>query len=200
VLLSEAVKAAIALAIAAVAAFLYFRAPAKKIEAPPPVAIVAATPQRHTVAAPAAPGRTVDRLKTDPNAQTDLKPTIDRLKAGPNAQTDLTPNVAGRWKTGLNAQADLSPTIDRLKTGTNPQTNLTGNAPGRWSIEPKAQNNWSLNFADRWKFGLGAQTALAPTIDRLKTGPNAQTPLAPQTDRLKTGPNAQTDLTLKRSW
>jgi hypothetical protein len=100
-------KTAIVLLLAAIAAFLYFKPVAEKIEAPRVVASVATGRERSVVVVPVTEGKMSGRWKTGPNAQTNLSLNIDRLKTGPNAQTDL------------------MPTIDRLKTGPNAQTDLT---------------------------------------------------------------------------
>jgi hypothetical protein len=85
-------KLTILLALAAIAAFLYFKPSSGVVEAPRPAPAPAAdAPKRSIVVAPAPAGsKLTDQLRTGPNAQTELTPKIDRLKAGPNAQTDLT--------------------------------------------------------------------------------------------------------------
>jgi hypothetical protein len=137
-------KATITLVLVAIAAFLYFR-PASEKAAPPPKVRVseAATAPRSTVAvAPAPSSRTVDRLKTGPNAQTDLAPKIDRLKTGPNAQNEWKPN-SGALKTGPNAQTPLTPNIDRLKTSPNAQNEWKPNSGGL-KTGPNAQTDLTL--------------------------------------------------------
>jgi hypothetical protein len=62
------VKTTIILAAAAIAAFLYLRPSDKVIEAPRVVEPMAAAPRESIVVAP----MKTDRLKTGPNAQTDL--------------------------------------------------------------------------------------------------------------------------------
>jgi hypothetical protein len=116
-------KATIALVIAAIAAFLYFKPSSQVIEAPKVVEPVATAPQPGIVVAPVTEGRMADRFKTGPNTQTNLTPNTDRWKTGLNAQTNLTPNT-DRWKTGPNAQINLTPNTDRWKTGPNAQTDL----------------------------------------------------------------------------
>jgi hypothetical protein len=89
--------------VAAIAAYLYFKAPAERVEAPQVVAPVAVAPRSRIVAAPVKTGR----RRTGLSAQTNRTPQINRLKTGPNAQTNLAPQI-NRLKTGPNAQTDLT--------------------------------------------------------------------------------------------
>jgi hypothetical protein len=84
-------KTAIALVIAAIAAFLYFKPSSQVIEAPKVVEPVTTAPRPGIVVAPVTGGRMADRFMTGPNTQINLTPNTGRWKTGPNAQTDLAP-------------------------------------------------------------------------------------------------------------
>lgn len=102
-------KAAIFLAVVALAAFLYFRATPEQVHARPEPNSSTATAEvpAARVIVPASSGRLADRFKTGQNAQTELKPNASNLKTGPNAQNEWKPN-SGQLKTGPNAQTDLT--------------------------------------------------------------------------------------------